>query len=126
VLGYALVTINNAYGADPSLRDCTNVCKKLTNGCKRMGQSFARDANTLIRTGLSAAAILCKTADNRSLCKSDVREARRLTRLLMRDLKADFKNLCDDPVLAASCGDACNSGVYPGCCEEAFGGTCPP
>jgi hypothetical protein len=124
-LGYALVTIDNAYNTDPSQRDCTRVCKKLTNGCKRMGQSFARDANTLIRTGLSAAAILCKTADDRRLCKSDIKGARQLARLLMRDLKADFKNLCADPVLAASCSDACNDGDYPGCCEEAFGATCP-
>jgi hypothetical protein len=115
LLGYALFEIGYAYDTDPSQQDCTRVCRKLTNGCKRMGQSFARDANTLIRTGLSAAAILCKTADDRRLCKADVKQARRLTRLLMRDLKADFKNLCADPVLAVSCSDACNFGVYPSC-----------
>jgi hypothetical protein len=125
-IGYTLVGIDAAFNTNPSERDCTNVCKKLTNGCKRIGQSFARDIKTLIKTGLSAEAILCKTAVLKAECKADVKAGRKFTRLLMRDLKADFKNLCADPVLANSCSDACNYGVYPSCCEEAFGATCPP
>jgi len=125
-LGYTLAQIGYTFNTDPSQQDCTRVCKKLTNGCKRVGQSFARDANTLIKTVISAEAILCKTADDRRACKADVKQGRQFARLLMRDLKADFKDLCTDSVLTASCSDACNFGVYPSCCEEAFGGTCPP
>ena len=125
-LGYALFEIGNDFDTNPSQQDCTRVCKKLTNGCKRIGQSFARDANTLIKTILSAEAILCKTAADRRACKADVKLGRQFARMLMRDLKADFRGLCADPVLAASCSDACNFDVYPSCCEEAFGATCPP
>jgi hypothetical protein len=125
-IGYTLVGIDAAFNTNPSERDCTNVCKKLTNGCKRMGQSFARDANTLIKAILSAEAVLCKAAVLKTECKADVKQGRRFARLLMRDLKADFKDLCADAVLTTSCSDACNSGIYPGCCEEAFGATCPP
>jgi hypothetical protein len=125
VLGYALFIFDDVFDTDPSQKDCTNVCKKLTNGCKKLGSSFARDANTLIKTGLSAAGVLCKTAIDTRECKAAVTATKRMSRTLMRDLKADFKELCAAPALAASCSDACNFNDYPACCEEAFGGTCP-
>jgi hypothetical protein len=124
VLGYALFIFDDAFDTDPSQKDCTNVCKKLTNGCKQLGSSFARDANTLIKTGLSAAGVLCKTAVDTRECKGTVTATKQMSRTLMRELKADFKELCADPALAASCSDACNFNDYPACCEEAFGGTC--
>jgi hypothetical protein len=123
-LGYALFVFDDEFDTNPSQKDCVNVCKKMTNGCRKLGSSFARDANTMIKTSLAAAGILCKTAVNRRDCKAGVTGARRMSRNMMRDMKADFKALCADPDLAASCSNACNHGEHPACCEEAFGGTC--
>jgi hypothetical protein len=123
-LGYALFTVNNTYDTNPSDKDCVNVCKKLANGCKRLGHSFAKDVNTFAKTGTSAAGVLCKTAVDTRACKDGVKQVKQQSKNLMRDLKAEFKRICADPALAATCSDACNLGEYPGCCDEAFGGSC--
>jgi hypothetical protein len=123
-LGYALLTVDSTFDTSPSERDCANICKKLANGCKRIGNSFAKDVNTLAKTGTSAAGVLCKTAVDTRECKAGVKEVKQLSRNLMRDLKARFKKICADQALAATCSDACNLNEYPGCCDEAFGGSC--
>jgi hypothetical protein len=123
-LGYALFTFDSTYDTTPSDKDCVNVCKKLANGCKRLGQSFAKDVNTFAKTGTSAAGVLCKTAVDRRACKAGVKEVKQLSKNLVRDLKAEFKQICADTDLTATCSDTCTLGELPGCCEEAFGGSC--
>jgi hypothetical protein len=123
-LGYALIAFDSMFDTDPSEKDCTNICKKLSNGCKQTGNNFAKDVNTLIKTGITAAGVLCKTAIDQRDCKDGVKAFKQASKMLVRDLKADFKEICAAPALAASCSDACNFNEYPACCEEAFGGTC--
>jgi len=123
-LGYALSMVGDYYDTNPSEKDCENICKKLQNGCKKAGSGYAKEANNLIQTGGSAAGILCKTAVDPRACRAGVSEVKRESRTLMRDIKEQFKQLCADPALAASCSNACNFNQYPQCCEEAFGGSC--
>lgn len=123
-LGYAMVAFDDYFDTNPSEKDCENICKKLQAGCRQAGTRFAQDVNGLIKTGASAAAILCKTAADPRTCRAGVSVVRQESRLLMRDIKALFKERCADPALATTCSNACNFNQYPQCCEEAFGGTC--
>jgi hypothetical protein len=123
-LGYAIVQIDQAFNSNPSTRDCDNICRKLESGCKKAGRGFGREVNTLIRTALSAAAVLCKTAPDKRACKADISAGRKAARMLMREFRDDFDGICGSQALDATCSDACNENDLPMCCEEAFGGTC--
>ncbi len=123
-LGYALVVFDDVFDTNPTEQDCEIICKKLEAGCRQAGTRFAQDVNGLVRTGASAAGILCKTAADPRTCRAAVIAVRQQSRTLVRDIKALFKERCADPALATTCSNACNLNQHPQCCEEAFGGTC--
>ena len=116
-----LAAFASEQGADPDDRECSRICRPLTGGCRKTGNTLLRFLRTSEFGVIRAVKKLCVSAENRSRCKSDVREIQRDVRDMIKDTRNNLRKICTDDVIVDSCEDFCTDDVeFPASCDELF------